>query len=600
MFHQPSSSDIVTVEKETVKTTPIRGGFSFLLHKFGTKFRINFKQKTRLSHRLNTTTTANTVDTTPTIKKATMMDATPTKDDLKKFQVVVASDELGGIGKNQTLPWKLSKEMKHFKSLTADVSKPMTQNAVIMGRKTWESIPEKFRPLPGRLNVVLSASGRVYEKSNKENGGPGEDDAEGGAKCLPEGVLARASIEEALETLSTGEYKDIIEKVFVIGGAKVYEEALKSEQCEAVHLTEVKPPAGKDPKEHFACDAFIPLPLDSEKFRLYSSSKLVKDGECSYTTLTYVAQNGPAGKFRVEAEKILPPKILKEQKHEEMQYLELIREIIDEGNVKGDRTGTGTISKFGCSMRYDLRRSFPLLTSKRVFWRGVAEELLWFVKGSTNANELKEKGVGIWDGNGSREYLDSIGLNHREVNDLGPVYGFQWRHFNAEYTDMHADYAGKGVDQLAEVIHKIKNNPNDRRILLTAWNPAALKEMALPPCHMFCQFYVANGELSCQMYQRSCDMGLGVPFNIASYSLLTCMIAQVCDLKPGDFVHVLGDAHVYANHVEPLETQLKNEPRPFPQLKINPDVKDIDGFKFEDFEIIGYDPCPKIEMKMAV
>jgi dihydrofolate reductase/thymidylate synthase len=388
--------------------------------------------------------------------------------------------------------------------------------------------------------------------------------------------------------------------VFVIGGAKVYEEALKSEQCEAVHLTEVKPPAGKDPKEHFACDAFIPLPLDSEKFRLYSSSKLVKDAECSYTTLTYVAQNGPAGKFRVEAEKILPPKILKEQKHEEMQYLELIREIIDEGNVKGDRTGTGTISKFGCSMRYDLRRSFPLLTSKRVFWRGVAEELLWFVKGSTNANELKEKGVGIWDGNGSREYLDSIGLNHREVNDLGPVYGFQWRHFNAEYTDMHADYAGKGVDQLAEVIHKIKNNPNDRRILLTAWNPAALKEMALPPCHMFCQFYVANGELSCQMYQRSCDMGLGVPFNIASYSLLTCMIAQVCDLKPGDFVHVLGDAHVYANHVEPLETQLKNEPRPFPQLKINPDVKDIDGFKFEDFEIIGYDPCPKIEMKMAV
>jgi len=565
-----------------------------LLHKFGTKFRIiRQQQKQQQKHNQAALSRRNVQNNERTMSSTAEAMDIP-REDLKKFQVVVAADELGGIGKNQTLPWKLSKEMKHFKSLTSDVSKPMTQNAVIMGRKTWESIPEKFRPLPGRLNVVLSASGQVYEKSNKENGGA-ED-----AKCLPEGVLARASIEEALETLSTGEYKDIIEKVFVIGGAKVYEEALKSERCEAVHLTEVKPPAGKDPKEHFACDAFIPLPLDNERFRLYSSSKLVKDGECSYTTLTYVAQSGPAGKFRVEAQKVLPAKILKEQKHEEMQYLELIREIIDEGNVKGDRTGTGTISKFGCSMRYDLRRSFPLLTSKRVFWRGVAEELLWFVKGSTNANELKEKGVGIWDGNGSREYLDSIGLNHREVNDLGPVYGFQWRHFNAEYTDMHADYTGKGVDQLAEVIHKIKNNPNDRRILLTAWNPAALKEMALPPCHMFCQFYVANGELSCQMYQRSCDMGLGVPFNIASYSLLTCMIAQVCDLKPGDFVHVLGDAHVYANHVEPLETQLKNEPRPFPQLKINPDVKDIDGFKFEDFEIIGYDPCPKIEMKMAV
>tara|TARA_B100000073_G_scaffold191213_1_gene158273 strand:- start:89 stop:2020 length:1932 start_codon:yes stop_codon:yes gene_type:complete len=579
-----------------VTTTPARG-FSFFL---ALPFRIIRRGRRGWTNNNNNNNNSSTLfrkhyHTPKMTSEAAAAGGGGGEDAKRRFQVVVAADELGGVGKNGALPWKLSKEMKHFKSLTSDASEPMTQNAVIMGRKTWESIPEKFRPLPGRLNVVLSASGQVYEKSNKENGGRDND-----AKCLPEGVLARASIEEALETLSNGEYKDIIEKVFVIGGAKVYEEALKSEQCEAVHLTEVKPPAGKDPKEYFASDAFIPLPLDSEKFRLYSSSKLVKDGECSYTTLTYVAQSGPPGKFRVEAEKILPQKILKEQKHEEMQYLELIKEIIEEGNVKGDRTGTGTISKFGCSMRYDLRRSFPLLTSKRVFWRGVAEELLWFVKGSTNANELKEKGVGIWDGNGSREYLDSIGLSHREVNDLGPVYGFQWRHFNAEYTDMHADYTGKGVDQLAEVIHKIKNNPNDRRILLTAWNPAALKEMALPPCHMFCQFYVANGELSCQMYQRSCDMGLGVPFNIASYSLLTCMIAQVCDLKPGDFVHVLGDAHVYANHVEPLKTQLKNEPRPFPQLKINPDVKDIDGFKFEDFEIIGYDPCPKIEMKMAV
>jgi dihydrofolate reductase / thymidylate synthase len=514
------------------------------------------------------------------------------RNTLRRFQVVVASDEEGGIGRECELPWKLSKEMKYFKDLTNGVQKPQQRNCVVMGRKTWESIPEKFRPLPGRLNVVLSQSGKVKEYS--------KEDAADAAQALPEGVLVRKSMEDALETLSRGEYKDGIAKVFVIGGAEVYKEALKSEYCEAVHLTEVKPPRGNDAKTYFKCDAFIKLPLDQEKFQLYSSSKEIRDGECSFTKLTYVAQSGPAGKFRVDAEKVLPPIILNEQKHEEMQYLDLIREIIDEGNIKGDRTGTGTISKFGCSMRFNLRRSFPLLTSKRVFWRGVAEELLWFVKGATNANELKEKGVGIWDGNGSREYLDSVGLNHREVNDLGPVYGFQWRHFGAEYTDMHANYDGKGVDQLAEVIHKIKNNPNDRRILLTAWNPAALKEMALPPCHMFCQFYVANGELSCQMYQRSCDMGLGVPFNIASYALLTRMIAQVCDLKPGDFVHVLGDAHVYANHVEPLETQLLNTPRPFPQLNINASIKDIDGFSFDDFEIVGYDPCPKIEMKMAV
>lgn len=251
-------------------------------------------------------------------------------------------------------------------------------------------------------------------------------------------------------------------------------------------------------------------------------------------------------------------------RHEEYQYLDMIDDVMKNGIFRKDRTGTGTYSKFGTSMRFDLRHAFPLLTSKRVFWRGVVEELLWFISGATNANLLAEKDIHIWDGNGSKEYLESIGLGHREEGDLGPVYGFQWRHFGAEYTDMHADYTGKGVDQLAELIHTIKTNPNDRRLVLTAWNPAALKDVALPPCHMFCQFYVADEELSCQMYQRSCDLGLGVPFNIASYSLLTCMVAQVCGLKPGDFVHVLGDAHVYSNHIEPLEEQLKNVPRPFP------------------------------------
>lgn len=213
-----------------------------------------------------------------------------------------------------------------------------------------------------------------------------------------------------------------------------------------------------------------------------------------------------------------------------------------------------------------------------------------------------DKDIHIWDGNGSKEFLTKLGLGHREEGDLGPVYGFQWRHFGAEYTDMHADYTGKGVDQLANVIHTIKTNPNDRRIVLTAWNPADLGIMALPPCHMFCQFYVdtERGELSCQMYQRSCDMGLGVPFNIASYALLTCMIAHCCHLKPGDFVHTMGDTHVYSNHVEALKTQLEREPRPFPTLKINPDVRDIDSFKMSDFTIEGYNPHAKIAMDMAV
>ncbi|KAJ1429616.1 thymidylate synthase-like protein [Ochromonadaceae sp. CCMP2298] len=252
-------------------------------------------------------------------------------------------------------------------------------------------------------------------------------------------------------------------------------------------------------------------------------------------------------------------------------------------------------------MRFNLRDgNFPLLTTKKVFWRGVAEELLWFVRGSTNGNLLAEKGVRIWDGNGSREFLDSRGLGHREVGDLGPVYGFQWRHFGAQYTDMHADYTGQGVDQLLECVEKLKSSPEDRRIIMSAWNPSDLDKMALPPCHMFCQFYVAAGELSCQMYQRSADMGLGVPFNIASYSLLTAMVAQAAGLKCGDFVHAIGDAHVYANHVDALREQLDRTPRAFPKLRINPSVTEIDQFQLSDFTIEGYQPDASIKMKMAV
>jgi len=287
--------------------------------------------------------------------------------------------------------------------------------------------------------------------------------------------------------------------------------------------------------------------------------------------------------------------------HEELQYLQLIRKIIQTGNKKGDRTGTGTLSLFGAQMRFSLRDgSFPLLTTKKVFYRGIAEELFWFIRGSTSAKELQEKNVRIWDGNSSRAFLDSIGLNHREEGDLGPVYGFQWRHFGAEYVDMHADYSGKGVDQLANVINLIRTRPDDRRILLCAWNPADLDKMALPPCHCLVQFYCANGELSCQLYQRSADMGLGVPFNIASYALLTIMLAHVTGLKPGDFVHTLGDAHVYSNHVEALRQQLEREPRPFPTISIKRKVENIEEFKFEDFEVTGYDPHPKIAMDMAV
>ncbi|GCB74961.1 hypothetical protein scyTo_0019695 [Scyliorhinus torazame] len=285
---------------------------------------------------------------------------------------------------------------------------------------------------------------------------------------------------------------------------------------------------------------------------------------------------------------------------DENQYLQHIRNILETGSRKEDRTGTGTVSVFGLQARYNLRDSFPLLTTKRVFWKGILEELLWFIKGATNSNELSKKGVRIWDANGSRDCLDKQGFQNREEGDLGPVYGFQWRHFGAEYKDMHTDYSGQGIDQLEYVIETIKNNPEDRRIIMCAWNAKDLPQMALPPCHALCQFYVVNGELSCQLYQRSGDMGLGVPFNIASYSLLTYMIAHITGLKPGDFVHTLGDAHIYKNHIEALKIQLQREPRPFPKLKILRNVENINEFKAEDFKLEGYDPYPTIKMEMAV
>lgn len=286
---------------------------------------------------------------------------------------------------------------------------------------------------------------------------------------------------------------------------------------------------------------------------------------------------------------------------EEQAYLQLIRDIIDKGSKRLDRTGVGTLSIFGSQMRFSLRDgTIPLLTTKKVFFRGVAEELLWFIKGSTNAKELQDKGIRIWDGNSTREYLDSCGFTDREEGDLGPVYGFQWRHFGAKYKTCHDDYTGQGIDQLAEVIHKIKNNPYDRRIIMSAWNPSDIPNMALPPCHCLAQFFVGNGELSCQMYQRSADVGLGVPFNIASYSLLTHMIAHVTGLKAGEFVHTTGDTHIYLNHVDALREQMERTPSKFPSLIIKRKVEAIDDFNFADFEIVNYNPQSAIKMKMAV
>ena len=483
--------------------------------------------------------------------------------------MVAAAAVTNGVGIDGTLPWRIKADMKFFKKLTTTppAHSPSAFNAVIMGRKTWDSIPAKFRPLPDRLNIVLSRSADARDKHS-----------------IPEDVPVCASLEDALAFAWTAPNRG---EVFVIGGGAVYDQAIKKPECTRIYLTRVY---GKH-----NVDTYFPS-FDEDAYDVSTPKCAPKgvqeEGDVQFEFKLYSKATAGA------ASPSLPPAAVE---HEEMQYLDLVREVIEKGVYRGDRTGTGTLSVFGRTMRFSLRdETLPLLTTKRTFWRGVAEELLWFVSGDTNAKTLQEKKIRIWDGNGSREYLDSIGLTDREEGDLGPVYGFQWRHFGAEYGTCHDDYTGKGVDQIKKLIETLKTKPTDRRMIVSAWNPAAFHLMALPPCHMFAQFYVANGELSCQMYQRSADMGLGVPFNIASYSLLTRMVAQVVGLKAGDFIHVIGDCHVYANHVEPLKEQLERTPRPFPKLKINPDVKDIDGFKYEDFEIVGYKPHKTIKMKMAV
>lgn len=262
------------------------------------------------------------------------------------------------------------------------------------------------------------------------------------------------------------------------------------------------------------------------------------------------------------------------------QYLDLLQHVLDTGTQKGDRTGTGTISTFGYQNRYDLSEGFPMVTTKKLHYKSIVHELLWFLQGDTNIKYLKENGVRIWD-----EWADENG-------DLGPVYGYQWRSWPTPN--------GGSIDQITNVVNSIKNNPNSRRHMVSAWNPALVDDMALPPCHTMFQFYVADGKLSCQLYQRSADSFLGVPFNIASYALLTMMMAQVCGLEPGDFVHTFGDLHIYNNHLEQVNLQLSREPKKLPTLKINPDIKDLFDFKFDDFELVNYEFHPHIKGRVAV
>jgi thymidylate synthase len=280
----------------------------------------------------------------------------------------------------------------------------------------------------------------------------------------------------------------------------------------------------------------------------------------------------------------------------ERAYLDLLKQVLETGRPRADRTGTGTRALFGGQLRFDLRTSFPLLTTKKVHLKSIIHELLWFVRGETTVQSLQAAGVSIWDEWATAEATARFG---RAAGDLGPVYGHQWRNFGATKRP-DGTYERDGVDQLARLVHDIRNNPMSRRLLVSGWNPEEADQVALPPCHTLFQFHVQDGELSCHLYQRSGDVFLGVPFNIASYALLTLMVAQATGLSPGDFVHSFGDVHLYNNHVEQALEQLSRTPRPFPRMRLNPEVKDLFGFRFEDFTLEGYDPHPAIKAPVAV
>jgi dihydrofolate reductase/thymidylate synthase len=459
---------------------------------------------------------------------------------MRKFNIIASVTKNGGIGYNNSLAIELSKDMRYFKKITTQGG----YNAIIMGKNTFESIGKN--PLPNRLNIVITRDENIKN------------------------IITFKNLNTALDVL--GKMSNIND-IYVIGGEQIYEEAIKHPYCNIIYLTRID--------KEVECDRFFDKKNILEKNYQLIDSHIDTDNDINMEFCVY--------KNKIENINI-----------EELQYLSLIRTILEKGINKHDRTNVGTVSIFGTSMKFNLRdNTIPVLTTKRVFWKGIVEELLWFIAGSTDSKILENKGINIWKGNTSKDFLDKMQLNYEE-GDIGPMYGFQWRHFGAKYIDKNTNYNGIGVDQLKNCIEMLKNDKNSRRIVMSSWNPTDLDKMVLNPCHVMCQFYVENNELHSSMYQRSGDIGLGIPFNIASYSLVTHMIAQVVGLKPGSFTIFIGDTHIYNTHIEPLKIQLERVPREFPKIFLNKNITDIDNFTYDDIKLQGYNPYPKINMEMAV
>ena len=462
-----------------------------------------------------------------------------------EINVIVACDLKNGIAKNDCIPWRCSDDLKRFKTLTMG-------HTLLMGRKTFETVKDKLK---GRKLVVVSKTLSV--NSTDPN------------------VFVFSDLNHTIKFLAK-----TTKTLWVIGGGEIYSQILNSRNLivNNIYLTRIH--------DTFNCDTFFPIIESNWNIDQVSEKCIDSKHGTVYQYIKYV----------------------KSATHDtsEYPYLWLLSKILNDGKKRPDRTGTGTIGVFGEQLRFSIRNVIPIITSKQMAWKTCIKELLWFMRGDTNANHLKEQGVHIWNGNTTREFLDARGLTDLNEGDIGAGYGFQWRHFGAEYKGCDKDYRGQGVDQLQYVIDTLKTDPYNRRIFMSAWNPQALDRMALPPCHVSVQFYVeldheGNKLLSCHMYQRSVDCFLGLPFNIMSYATLTHLLAMWCDMIPSELIISMGDTHIYLDHIDQVYTQLGRTPYALPRLVINPGVKQkkIEEVSIDDFSLIEYHSHPSIKAKMS-
>lgn len=505
------------------------------------------------------------------------------------------------IGHANNLLCKIHEDIKFFTEITQnkkyDEDYTFDQNVVVMGRKTWFSIPNKNRPLKNRLNIVLTNDQNLINISkqdikifNLQNNQKSKL-----IRDLSLKLFSKVSFDNSVIFMNFKTFEKFYTmyklNVFVIGGSEIYSlfenhSFLKPEYYYLTDVHNFKIPNNINEKEIIYMNPFD----ESYKLIEYSNKKISNNLE--YRFLVYKKEN--------------------ELKSQEHNYLKLCSKIINEGNKRIDRTGVGTLSLFGEHLIFDISNTIPLFTTKRMAWKHCIEELLWFLRGDTDVKILQKKGIKIWNGNTSRKFLDEHGLSHYDEGILGPGYSWQWRFFNAKYSQNFADTSKidikkiGGVDQIKNAIENLKSNPFSRRIIVSAWNPCQLSEMSLPPCHFAFQFYVdeINGEkyLNCHLFQRSQDEFLGCPFNVFSYSVLTYIIALKCDMRPGKLVCSITDAHIYTNHINAVNEQLLRNPRPFPTLLLNKDIKykDFNDITIDDFELIGYFPYTTIKAPMAV